>query len=205
VERRTTAATAGDVARERLSPERRIVRRLPAIWSRDYNRGFLPVSSSRPILGGRSTVGHHALDVVIGVRIPASQPTPFKALADRQVFQASSDSLRSSLSARIPAQTPTRSLTLRSSSNPCLPAICVRVSPVSISPHLLLIFATVDSEQVESSLVSQSVAALDDSKAPRCMLGTFGVTSTYFCEAATGSPMNAPKIGMSIDELEAKR
>ena len=26
------------------------------------------------LLGGRSTVGHHALDVVIGVRIPASQP-----------------------------------------------------------------------------------------------------------------------------------
>ena len=28
------------------------------------------------LLGGRSTVGHVALDHVIGVRIPASQPTP---------------------------------------------------------------------------------------------------------------------------------
>ena len=33
------------------------------------------VRPSTPLLGGRSTVGHHALDVVIGVRIPASQPT----------------------------------------------------------------------------------------------------------------------------------
>jgi hypothetical protein len=32
-----------------------------------YNEGFL-------LLGGRSTVGHVALDHVIGVRIPASQP-----------------------------------------------------------------------------------------------------------------------------------
>ena len=29
---------------------------------------------ARLILGGRSTVGHGALDAVIGVRIPASQP-----------------------------------------------------------------------------------------------------------------------------------
>ena len=33
-----------------------------------YNRGF------RPLLGRRSTVGHRALDAVIGVRIPTSQP-----------------------------------------------------------------------------------------------------------------------------------
>ena len=31
-------------------------------------------SVGRTLLGGRSTVGHHALDAVIGVRIPASQP-----------------------------------------------------------------------------------------------------------------------------------
>lgn len=34
--------------------------------------GFLPRASAA--LGGRSTVGHVALDHVIGVRIPASQP-----------------------------------------------------------------------------------------------------------------------------------
>ena len=34
----------------------------------------LPLRNSRPALGGRSTVGHGALDAVIGVRIPASQP-----------------------------------------------------------------------------------------------------------------------------------
>ena len=31
-------------------------------------------ASARQVLGGRSTVGHGALDAVIGVRIPASQP-----------------------------------------------------------------------------------------------------------------------------------
>ena len=40
-----------------------------------YNPEFPPSRNQRPkTLGGRSTVGHHALDVVIGVRIPASQP-----------------------------------------------------------------------------------------------------------------------------------
>jgi hypothetical protein len=37
-------------------------------------RSSCPRRSSRLILGGRSTVGHGALDAVIGVRIPASQP-----------------------------------------------------------------------------------------------------------------------------------
>ena len=37
-----------------------------------YTGGSFP--PDRPILGGRSTVGHVALDHVIGVRIPASQP-----------------------------------------------------------------------------------------------------------------------------------
>ena len=36
---------------------------------------------TRQILGGRSTVGHRALDAVIGVRIPASQPTSLASLA----------------------------------------------------------------------------------------------------------------------------
>jgi hypothetical protein len=34
----------------------------------------VPACQVRPLLGGRSTVGHRALDAVIGVRIPASQP-----------------------------------------------------------------------------------------------------------------------------------
>ena len=38
------------------------------------------VRTSTPLLGGRSTVGHHALDVVIGVRIPASQPNCSRTL-----------------------------------------------------------------------------------------------------------------------------
>src|SRR6187455_29201 len=33
-----------------------------------------PPERARRTLGGRSTVGHGALDAVIGVRIPASQP-----------------------------------------------------------------------------------------------------------------------------------
>jgi hypothetical protein len=47
----------------------------------------------RNALGGRSTVGHVALDHVIGVRIPASQPTSLalaiiaRSLAARHVFR----------------------------------------------------------------------------------------------------------------------
>jgi hypothetical protein len=44
--------------------------RLPEATGARYNRRFLH------LLGGRSTVGHGALDAVIGVRIPASQPIP---------------------------------------------------------------------------------------------------------------------------------
>ena len=39
-----------------------------------YNHKFSPLQLPRPILGGRPTVGHVALDHSIGVRIPASQP-----------------------------------------------------------------------------------------------------------------------------------
>ena len=46
--------------------------RLPGAVGRTYNQRLRPIIG--PMLGGRSTVGHHALDVVIGVRIPASQP-----------------------------------------------------------------------------------------------------------------------------------
>ena len=41
---------------------------LPGSFRLRYNQWFLP------LLGGRSMVGHAALDRVIGVRIPASQP-----------------------------------------------------------------------------------------------------------------------------------
>ena len=63
---------------------------------------------TRQILGGRSTVGHRALDAVIGVRIPASQPTSLASLARWLLGPCWSrrDSLRSS----------------RAGSNPCLPA-----------------------------------------------------------------------------------
>jgi hypothetical protein len=41
-----------------------------------FDKLKVPACQVRPLLGGRSTVGHRALDAVIGVRIPASQPTP---------------------------------------------------------------------------------------------------------------------------------
>ena len=47
--------------------------RLADCVRRPYNQRLRP--DLDPMLGGRSTVGHLALDVVIGVRIPASQPT----------------------------------------------------------------------------------------------------------------------------------
>ncbi len=38
------------------------------------------------MLGGRSTVGHVALDHVIGVQIPASQPSPNVKSQDTNTF-----------------------------------------------------------------------------------------------------------------------
>ena len=52
----------------------RLPSRLPAPISLRYNPSFPPTRSSVLLLGGRSTVGHMALDHGIGVRIPASQP-----------------------------------------------------------------------------------------------------------------------------------
>ena len=41
-----------------------------------YNWSSATVRRARLVLGGRSTVGHRALDAIIGVRIPTSQPIP---------------------------------------------------------------------------------------------------------------------------------
>ena len=49
------------------------------------------------ILGGRSTVGHVALDHVIGVRIPASQPTSLAPLVRCLVGTSSGTPRRASL------------------------------------------------------------------------------------------------------------
>ena len=54
---------------------------------------------TRQILGGRSTVGHGALDAVIGVRIPASQPAPSELVA-RHGLRSHPNSPRSSTSSR---------------------------------------------------------------------------------------------------------
>ena len=70
-----------------------------------YNGGF--GLSFRPVLGGRPTVGHVALDHGIGVRIPASQPLhslrSFCCSAGSRLRAAHS---RSPRSARIPASQP---------------------------------------------------------------------------------------------------
>ena len=64
---------ARPVSRERQSQKAGLIPpRLPGAGGRTYNRRLRLIIG--PLLGGRSTVGHHALDVVIGVRIPASQP-----------------------------------------------------------------------------------------------------------------------------------
>src|SRR5688500_15093953 len=49
--------------------------RVELAWPRSQPvESEVPAPADAPILGGRSTVGHRALDAVIGVRIPASQP-----------------------------------------------------------------------------------------------------------------------------------
>ena len=62
-----------------------------------------------PLLGGRSMVGHAALDRVIGVRIPASQPLspPYRALALPPIVLENGDSGRSAAS-RAPTRWPER-------------------------------------------------------------------------------------------------
>ena len=73
----------------------------------------VPACQVRSLLGGRSTVGHRALDAVIGVRIPASQPL---------------QSLRSFVAAR-PRSSGARRPAWGASSvgtNPCLHAITNR-------------------------------------------------------------------------------
>ena len=49
--------------------------RLPLASASVYNRKFVPFEVPRLVLGGRPTVGRMPLEHVIGVRIPASQPT----------------------------------------------------------------------------------------------------------------------------------
>ena len=63
----------------------------------------VPARKVRPLLGGRSTVGHVALDHVIGVRIPASQPD--FARASRELRLGRQDGV-SSLPAYSPASVP---------------------------------------------------------------------------------------------------
>ena len=65
---------ATDDCRRRRDAARRQRARLPVPFWSGYNRKFLPLAARRLALGGRPTVGHMALDQVIGVRIPASQP-----------------------------------------------------------------------------------------------------------------------------------
>jgi hypothetical protein len=62
--------------------------RLAAPRGGHYNQGFLPVRGQRPVLGGRPTVGRMPLEHVIGVRIPASQPS-FARLRRATARQAS--------------------------------------------------------------------------------------------------------------------
>ena len=70
--------------------------------------GSCPTRKRGLLLGGRSTVGHVALDHVIGVRIPASQPLQAlrSFVAARPGFRHHATPLRSS----------------RRWANPCLPA-----------------------------------------------------------------------------------
>jgi hypothetical protein len=74
--------------------------RITQVASLPARSGFdkleVPACQVRPLLGGRSTVGHRALDAVIGVRIPASQPLQSlrSFVAARQVFRRTATRLR---------------------------------------------------------------------------------------------------------------
>ena len=76
LDRSSCAAEARAISRS--ASETRNIRAEPRVigllWI-VYNQSFGPLRKSR--LGGRPTVGHVALDHVIGVRIPASQPSAF--------------------------------------------------------------------------------------------------------------------------------
>ena len=63
---------------------------------------FVGFSRSRlPLLGGRSTVGHVALDHVIGVRIPASQPSSYPGSAHRRVLLLNKSERRQDCRSRV--------------------------------------------------------------------------------------------------------
>src|SRR6185295_4937502 len=84
---------------------------LPSRAPDRYNQSFPPVGASRPILGGRPTVGHLPLEQVIGVRIPASQPISLahaRSLGWSARVQALAGSLGSPSRARIPPIAATR-------------------------------------------------------------------------------------------------
>ena len=85
-----SVASRDDSCGLRLRPRRRLA------WSasQPIQLEFPASRSSRPVLGGRSTVGHGALDAVIGVRIPASQP-----LTPQHTKFVDGSALRSSISA----------------------------------------------------------------------------------------------------------
>src|SRR5437867_5241308 len=84
----------------------------------------LAVDAPRLVLGGRPTVGHVALDHVIGVRIPASQP-----------HSLTSQARSFGWSARLSGSIATCSRTPRMVPNPCLPATLNRLCSRSFAPQ----------------------------------------------------------------------